>query len=141
MLKISKTTKVDQPAILKLLKELDFLCAETSFDNFFTARSDKEIIGFVKFREFEEFFFLSYLGIKEKYQNQGFAAEILEFCLKKAAAKRKAIYIYTIIPEFFEKFGFKTVAPRADLPSKNLFECENCFPDKCVCMVKSPHAA
>ena len=54
---------------------------------------------------------------------------------------QKKVYLYTILPAFFKKYGFKETLPLPSLPSRENLGCPECLPEKCVCMVKSPHAS
>jgi N-acetylglutamate synthase-like GNAT family acetyltransferase len=53
----------------------------------------------------------------------------------------KPIYLYTVIPEYFERHGFRKAAPRPDLPPRELFGCDRCEPGKCACMRREFHDA
>lgn len=131
---IRKADKKDQKEILEILKSLDLYYPSLEMKDFWVAESDKEILGVVQLEEHQDFIYLGSLAITQKYQGQGIAKKLLNETLSKLT---KNIYLYTIIPEYFEKFGFKIagwVPP--DLPSKERYECEFCHSEKCVCMVK-----
>ncbi len=138
MLKIRKASEKDTKEILKTLKELDLFYPAQELNNFWVADKEGKIAGVVKLEEFDDFFFLGSLGIKKKYQNQGIADSLLKEILKTA---NKNFYLYTTIPEFFKKFGFRVISPLPTLPSRDAFECEYCSPEKCVTMVRHPNAS
>jgi len=138
MLKIRRAIAQDKKEILKILKEIDLFYEGQSGDSFWLAKTDEKIIGFVQFKEYSEFYFLSSLAILPEHRNNGVAAALIEEVLKTTT---KDTYIYTIIPKFFEKFGFSITNPISSLPSKNKYECEYCQPKKCVCMVRKYNAA
>lgn len=117
---------------------LDLFYPSQSIDNFWVAEKDGKIVGVIRFEEHDNFFFLSSLGVKPAERKQGVASALVEKLLGSA---NKNVYLYTAIPDFFQKFGFQTTQPPNHLPSKSGFQCEECFPDRCVCMVKSPNAA
>lgn len=138
MLKIKQANKKDNEQILEILKKLDLYYSDLSLNNFWVAEKDKKIIGCVQLREYDDFLFLGSLGVSEQDQKHGIARALMDEILSKAP---KNIYLYTIIPEFFKKFGFKTTKELpANLPSRNQYECEACHSDRCVTMVKA-HAS
>jgi len=61
---------------------------------------------------------------------------------------KKPIYLYTIIPDFFIRFGFKSLTTQPpnnptthqpiSLPPKSPYGCDQCLPGQCVTMVKYP---
>ena len=133
MLSIRKAKEEDKQVIYKILEEVDEQTSQMDYNDFLVAEKDNEIIGAVKLRGFDGLYFLSSLSVKPNFQKKGIAREIMEHILK---GMNKDIYIYTVLPEFFRKFGFKEVSPPGNLPSKSPMECERCYPEKCVCMVR-----
>ncbi len=133
MLKIRKAKEEDNKEIYKLLEEVDEQTSEMTFDDFWVGDMEGKIVGTAKLEEFDDFFFLSSLSVKSEFQGKGVAKAMMEHLLK---GTKKDIYIYTVLPEFFKKFNFKAVSAPSKLPSKSNFECERCYPEKCVCMVR-----
>ncbi len=133
MIKIRKAQEKDKNEILRILKDLDLYYPSQSLNNFWVAEKDGKIVGIVQLEEYEAFFFLRSLGIIQKHRKQGIATSLLGEIFKTT---QKDIYLYTISPKFFEKFGFKVCAPFPDLPSKEALGCKECYPEKCVCMLK-----
>lgn len=133
MLKIRQAQKKDAEEILKILKELDLYYPSLSIQNFWVAEDEGGITGVVRLEEFDDYFFLSSLGVKKDKQKKGIAAALLKHILKPVS---KNVYLYTIVPDFFKKFGFEPADPPASLPLKEIFGCEFCIPEKCKCMVR-----
>jgi len=133
MLKIRKANTKDNKIILQILEEVDESTSSMDFNDFYVAEEENKIIGAAKLEEFKSFLFLSSLAVKIKYQKQGIAKKILENIFKKA---KKDIYLYTVIPDFFSKFGFKKIATPSFLPTKSALECERCSPEQCTTMVR-----
>jgi N-acetylglutamate synthase-like GNAT family acetyltransferase len=138
MLEIRKAKISDQPAILQILEELDLASPLQKTEYFWVAEVDNEIAGIARLEDCGEYLFLSCVGVKTKHHNQGIASRLLEPLLINTKHK---IYLYTTIPEFFKRFGFKNVSPSSRLPSKEYFSCQECFPEKCQVMVKLPDAS
>ncbi|MFA6549179.1 MAG: GNAT family N-acetyltransferase [Candidatus Margulisiibacteriota bacterium] len=133
MLIIRPAAKKDWATIKKILQELDLYYAALTFDAFFVAENENGIIGTAQFRNFNGFNFLSSLAVVPNEQKKGIASAFIKEFISSSALP---IYLYTILPAFFEKFGFKITQPIPALPSKDLYECEDCHLDKCVCMAK-----
>ncbi|OGC12219.1 hypothetical protein A3K48_07140 [candidate division WOR-1 bacterium RIFOXYA12_FULL_52_29] len=127
----------DLPAIKEILLECDETTAAQDWTNFQVAEKGGSVVGAVKLDEHEDFFFLSSLALKPAEQNQGVASFLLAQVLAKMT---KDVYLYTIIPEFFRRFGFSETDPLPTLPKKDKMECDRCHPSLCVCMVRR-HAA
>jgi N-acetylglutamate synthase-like GNAT family acetyltransferase len=133
MLKAHKAAAKDSKQILNILKALDLYYPGLSLNDFWVTEKGGENAAVAQLQEYAAFLFLSAVGVTEKHQKQGVAREFLNQLLKNA---KKDIYLYTIIPNFFEKVGFEVCVPRSDLPPKNAYECEQCEPKKCVCMIR-----
>lgn len=134
MLKIRKAQVTDRPAIAEIIKQLDLAYPSQTGDNFWVAENSGEIFGIAELREFSGFFFLSSVGVAEKHQHLGIAADLLESLL---AGLKKDVYLYTTIPDFFSRFGFQIVADQPqDLPPREKFSCRECTPEACVCMAR-----
>jgi N-acetylglutamate synthase-like GNAT family acetyltransferase len=117
---------------------LELASLSQSFEGFWVAKKNGKIIGVLQLKEYPAFLFLSSLGVVKNQREHGIASTLIKESLKK---QLKPVYLYTIIPDFFKKSGFEITIPPAFLPSKEAYECNYCQPDKCVCMVKYPHAA
>lgn len=132
MLAIRKAQATDRPAIAGIIKQLDLAYPAQTFNNFWVAEDCGKIFGVVELREFSGFFFLSSLGVEEKHQHLGIAADLLASML---AGLKKDVYLYTTIPDFFSRFGFQIIADQPKgLPPREKFSCRECTPETCVCM-------
>ncbi|MFA6169730.1 MAG: GNAT family N-acetyltransferase [Candidatus Margulisiibacteriota bacterium] len=137
MVMIRHARAADLPQIKSILKSVDEDIAAQSWDNFRVAEKSGIVVGIVKIDEYKDYCFLSSLALQPSEQNQGIASFLMAQSL---AQTKKDVYIYTIIPEFFRRFGFAPTAPPPFLPKKDKMECARCHPALCVCMVKR-HAA
>lgn len=134
MVTIRKAKEKDRPLLMKMLtEEFDFYYEGMSLQDFYLIKQDQETIGTIQLEEHTDYYFLTSLGIKEPYRKQGIASFVMKEMLK---GKNKPIYLETLIPDFFKQFGFKVIPCPPFPPPKDPSRCEDCFPDKCVCMVK-----
>ena len=115
------------------MQEVDIYYSALTPDAFFVAENESGIVGTAQFRTFEKFTFLSSLAVQPEMQGKGIASALIEEFI---SASPRPIYLYTLLPAFFQKFGFKITKLIPGLPSKDLYECEGCQPDKCACMVR-----
>ena len=138
MLRIRPAGKKDQKAIVRILKDLDLFYPTLAMAGFWVAEKDGRIIGTLQLADRKDFIFLGSLAVVKEEEKKGVARALLEKSLKTC---RQNIYLYTIIPEFFQKFGFQITTPVPGLPSKDRYECEYCYPEKCVCMMRPTDAA
>lgn len=78
---------------------------DLKWEDFVVAKMGEQIIGFGRLKKIENYLELSSLGILDTCRNIGISA----FLINKLAerAKEKAIYLVTIIPEFFKKHDFE----------------------------------
>jgi N-acetylglutamate synthase-like GNAT family acetyltransferase len=123
----------DRPGIIKVLDEADLRYSTETLNRFTVAELDREIVGVVRLEEYPDFNFLSSLGVLPSQERKGVASALLQTVLK---GKHKPVYLYTIIPAFFLRFGFIASTQFPGLPAREIFGCEQCFPERCVTMVR-----
>ncbi|MBI5229085.1 N-acetyltransferase [Candidatus Micrarchaeota archaeon] len=71
------------------------------------------------------------LAVAKGFQGRGIGTKLVKRCLKEARELGvEKVFALTMIPSFFERFGFKRVSMKK-LPEKVFGECINC--------VKYPH--
>jgi N-acetylglutamate synthase-like GNAT family acetyltransferase len=133
MLEVRKARPKDKEACLAILKDHDLYYSALEFKGFWVADQDGRIAGCAQLEEYPKFQYLGSVAVDLESTQRGIARRILDTILKDL---KKDVYLYTIIPDFFKKFGFSVTEPMPDLPSKERYECFDCFPEKCVCMVK-----
>ena len=139
MITIRPAQPADQSSVLAILKELDIYYSALDFTCFYVAEDDQEIVGMAQFTEYDTFYFLGSLGVKPTYQKRGVGKIILNYLFNHI---KKDVYIYTVIPNYFKRYGFEIISPIPPyLPAKDRYECEDCFSDRCVCMKRSHYAA
>jgi N-acetylglutamate synthase-like GNAT family acetyltransferase len=133
MLDIRKAKAGDKDAVIGILKDLDIYYSALKFKDFWVASLGDRIIGTAQLEEGPDFLYLGSLAVIEGQRKKGVAGALLN---KLLSGHKKDVYLYSTIPEFFSKFGFKPANPLSNLPSKARYECDECHLDKCVCMVK-----
>lgn len=139
MFKLNKATVADRNILLKILDETDLYYPSIPMEHFYAVEDKGEIVGIVQFKEYEEYFFISSLGVPKAYVGKGVASFIVKSLIENAKIRSgKDIYLYTTIPDFFKRFDFiilPSIPSSPSLPSKSLYQCEECRKELCVCMV------
>jgi len=136
---IRPANQSDLPMIMNILKVIDLYYPNYRTDSFWVAEMNNNIVGVVRIEEHPDFALIESLGILPQYQKQDIARQLLEESTKDL---NKDLYLYTIIPEYFCKLDFNPLPPPSFIPSKDRYDCDDCQPKKCVCMIrKAQHAA
>ena len=130
---IRPASVTDTTAIVRVLDAADLRYSAETLTNLTVAEINGEIVGVVRLEEHPGFYFLTSLGVIPAQGKKGIASALLQDALKD---KIKPIYLYTIIPDFFKRLGFKETTPIADLPAKEIYGCDRCVPGQCVVMAK-----
>ncbi len=131
---IRRANQKDTPQIKDILRDLDLYHPSRIPDDFWVADENGKIVGVSCLTDYDDFLFLSSVGVIETHRHKGIAKSILEEIF---SGTKKDIYLYTIIPDFFKQFGFQIVDAPKKIPSRECLGCESCRLDNCVCMLKT----
>ncbi len=135
MIRVRQARDADKNTIREIIEQLDLAYPTQTLDHFWVAEENKQVAGIADLWEFRNFYFLSSLGVAENRQHQGIATKLLN---KLLAGRRKDVYLFTVRPGFFARFGFQAVSePPKGLPPRTIFACGRCRPELCVCMRRS----
>ncbi len=114
---IRKAKGNDLEIIFSLAKKYNLESNDMDANQFLVAEIDGKIIGFGRLLQHKDCIELGTIGVIEEYRNKGIGKKIVLELLKKAIEMGyKSIYLTTLIPEYFKKFGFKVV-------KENMNEC------------------
>ena len=128
----------DYPKVLDLLKDLELDYPARNLSRFFVGEIKGLLIGIAELKELDAFWLLSCVGIRENLQGGGFGRALVAPLLEPL---KKDVYLYTLVPGFFEKLGFiEAKSPPPTLPPRLIYGCESCDPARCLCLVRKPHA-
>lgn len=111
---------------------------DMEFEQFIVAEESGEIIGFGRLLPHEGCVELGTIGVLEGYRGKGIAKKIIRRLLHLVRAGLKpapSVYLTTLIPSFFEQFGFKRLdsAPPDCMIRKKEW-CEGCTKVGCTVM-------
>lgn len=99
---------------------------EYSLDNedldhrqFFIAEIASELAGFGRIKQYGNIYELATLGVIEKFRKLGTGKKIVEILIQ--AAPCDELWLTTLIPVYFEKFGF---VEDDDIPEEIFLKCQ-----------------
>ncbi|GAB4207093.1 MAG: GNAT family N-acetyltransferase [Bacteroidia bacterium] len=131
----------DFDEVKEYVREMCLDDREMKHYQFLVAKKDEEILGFGRLREYEDSVELCSLGVIEKYRGKGIGKKLvwslIDNFYQKSDFNRKNLYVVTIIPEYFLKFGFRMVEDNCPLSIMKKYEyCTNVLsvPEKYVVM-------
>jgi N-acetylglutamate synthase-like GNAT family acetyltransferase len=103
------------------LLKLDGL--DLRWEDFVVAKSGQQIIGFGRLRAIDSFLELSSLGVLDAYRHMGIASLLMAKLI--ARDQRNTVFLVTIIPNFFRKFGFESLQDIPDFLMPKIRYCED----------------
>jgi N-acetylglutamate synthase-like GNAT family acetyltransferase len=106
------------------------------YKDFVVAEDKDRIVGFGRLWEHDNAVELGTIGVEEKYRGKGIAKMIVNHFLCNI---KTDVYLTTLIPSFFEQFGFKrldTSPPDSMIRKKEW--CEGCTKVGCTVMKRKP---
>jgi len=134
-MRLRNATKTDSPQILDLAKKLELDYSGMEADDFLVAEESRKIVGICALKKHKDCLELCSLGVDENYRKLGLGKKLVLGVLKKAKGE---VYLATIIPDFFEKFGFKKSTQIPLSMVKKSDWCQGCKKELCTVMVKKP---
>jgi len=129
---IRRAVEEDVEGALRLMGQLDLIHSAVAMRNLWVVMEEADVVGVAHLEHAGESLFLSSVGVRDSHRHMGLGRRLVEAMLKDAESD---VYLYTVIPEFFDKLGFVETQPPAHIPPRDVFGCENCELGKCRCMV------
>lgn len=135
---LRKATVSDMQEINSVALKYDLDSNDTSAEQFIVAEEDKKIIGFGRLLPHAGCVELGTIGVVEEYRGKGVAKKIVNSLIESVDvghARYQHIYLTTLIPSFFEQFGFKRLdAAPPDCMIRKKEWCEGCKKVGCTVM-------
>lgn len=121
--------------IKEIIRDLDLDHPRLSCENFWVAEADRRIAGIAHLEMCGEGLYLSSVGVSKEKRGLGIARSLMEKILEDTEGR---VFVYTIIPDFFRRFGFVEARPPPGIPPREIYNCRStCDANRCVCMVKA----
>lgn len=138
MAELRKARQADMMQINSVAKEYDLDSNDMSFEQFIVAEESGRIVGFGRLLPREGCVELGTIGVVEEYRGKGIAKKIIKELIDIVQAGRdrpQQIFLTTLIPSFFEQFGFKRLdAAPPDCMIRKKEWCEGCTKVGCTVM-------
>ncbi len=119
--------------MLKLANRNSLDYSDMEADDFWVAEERGKIRGICGLKKHHDCLELCSLGVDETYRHQGLAKQLVLALLQKIKGE---IYLATVIPEFFEKFGFNKASRIPGSMIKKSEWCAGCNREKCTIMIR-----
>ncbi len=134
-LRVRRAGTADHETILEMTRALELDYPAMDLSCFRVAELDGVIVGVAELKELETCSLLSCVGVREDLQGRGIGHELVERVVQEAL---HPVYLYTLVPDFFRKAGFRDagVLPR-DLPPRAFYGCLGCDPTRCLCLMRT----
>lgn len=102
-------------------------------DDFWVAEEGGQIVGIVGLKRHPECLELCALGVDEGRRGRGWGSRLVWAILRK---EPRAIYLATVIPGFFARFGFEKAEAVPSSMVKTAEWCAGCRPECCLVMMR-----
>lgn len=135
MFRVRLAKPEEEPCLQELEKILNLETPGLRSSETWVLDDGGKLIGMARITDLGPGYFLSSVGIIQPSRGQGLGRKLV---LRLLEAKKKPVYLYTIIPEFFQRLGFEACSPPPFLPPKSLFSCQHCQPELCLCLMRRP---
>jgi N-acetylglutamate synthase-like GNAT family acetyltransferase len=133
-LRVRRASAADHAAVLELTEALDLAYPALDLSCFWVADLDGVTVGAAELKDFESCSLMSCVGVREDLQGRGIGRELVDHVVREA---HHAVYLYTLVPGFFRKAGFReAVSLPPDLPPRSIYGCLGCDPSLCLCMMR-----
>lgn len=132
-LQIHNASETDFELIKQLIHEFDLDNRDLQCSQFLVAKENDELLGFGRIRRHKGCDEFCSLGVLEAKRFNGIAKELI---LARIKISTQPIYLVCIIPDYFEKLGFKIVMEYPPEIADKLHYCtsELVVPEKYVVM-------
>jgi len=132
MISIRNAKPSDMDKVFEIALKYDLDSNDMDYKDFIIAEDNNKIAGFGRLWKHDDAIELGTVGVVEEYRGKKVAEKIIKELLNRTD---KDVYLTTLIPGFFEKFGFKMldVAPPQSMIRKKEW-CEGCTKVGCTVM-------
>jgi N-acetylglutamate synthase-like GNAT family acetyltransferase len=133
-MRIRKAKNEDFDEIIRLAQAYDLDYSGMESDAYWVATDGKKIVGIIGLKRHPDCSELCSLGVEEDFRGRGIGKRLVLALLEKAGEE---IYLATIIPAFFHKFGFeKAPSVPASMVKKSDW-CLGCRRELCTVMLRN----
>jgi len=113
---IRPATKKDLPLIRKTIARFTLDPERLEPEQFVIAMEGKARAGFARIKPYRNCFELGSVSVLEKYRKRGVGSRLVKFLKSKFPTPK--VWLTTMSPDYFKRFGFETAKPPAELARK-----------------------
>jgi N-acetylglutamate synthase-like GNAT family acetyltransferase len=133
-MKIRQAKESDFPQVARLAEELALDYPGMENDRIWIAEEKGRVVGIVALKKHSDSSELASLGVDPGFRNRGLGRRLISALTKSVTDD---IYLATIIPDFFARWGFKRAGSVPAGMQKPPAWCEGCPKEKCTVMVRA----
>jgi N-acetylglutamate synthase-like GNAT family acetyltransferase len=138
-LSIRRARSEDHEAIHALLRPLELAYPGVDLSCFWVVECAGALVAAAELKETDAWSLLSCVGVRKDLQRGGIGRALVETLCRQA---QSPVYLYTLVPEFFRKAGFRDAVLLSEgLPPRTIYDCSNCTPSLCRCLVRPRDAS
>jgi len=130
---ICEPSPEDWPGLRALARSLGLEYGDMESDRFWIARDGGRVVGLVGLKRHPDCLELVSLGVEPDRRSQGLGRALVETLF---AAAGQDVYLATVIPEYFQKRGFRRASAAPAGMAKDPAWCEGCPKERCTIMVR-----
>jgi len=120
-------------AIIRLARRLGLDYSGMEADDFWLAGESGEIIGICGLKTHRDCLELCALGVQESWRRTGVGTRLVRAVLQAAGSE---VYLATVIPDFFTRFGFRATDQIPSPMIKKADWCQGCRRELCQIMIR-----
>jgi putative endonuclease len=113
---IRPATGRDLPLIRRTIRRFDLDTERLEPRQFVIAMEGKSRAGFARIKPYRGCFELGSVAVLEKFRERGVASRLVKCLMSKFPTRQ--VWITTMSPDYFKRFGFATATPPAELARK-----------------------
>jgi len=130
---IRKREASDVGALRALCDSLGFDDLSNFPEDVYVVEDRGELVALLRIKDCGGVSYLSEVGVHPERRGEGLAMNLLNDILGNIDSD---VYLYTVIPDFFKRFGFRVADIPPSIPTRGEIDCEGCEVSKCRCMVR-----
>jgi len=113
---IRPATREDLPLIKRTIRRFDLDPERLQSEQFIVAMEGKSRAGFARIKPYRGCFELGSVAVLEKFRERGVASRLVKCLMSKFPTPK--VWLTTMSPDYFKRFGFETAKPPAELARK-----------------------
>lgn len=133
---IRHATDEDMPLVLHLAQQYKLDTRDLKTDNLLVAKEDGTLLGFGRLKYHKEFTEMGTFAVIPNYRHKGIGHKLMNHLLNIVSGE---VYLFTTIPEYGYRFGFRELKAIPDFIKKEIDVCKEAhYPEKVYVLWRKP---